>query len=122
MQEIVNSEKFHVTCRRLILPRSGDVVRGITVKGDHLSVVHVSLFGVLFKQYRVTKGQETHIPVTINLLRLGIHNATVAFDSEDVEVTVHTILYDDIDYRRKLCEKNPGQVMPMEWYSEITCI
>lgn len=120
MQEIVISEKFHVTCRRLILPRSGDVVRGITVKGGHLTDVCVNLLGFLFKRYRVTKGEETYIPVTINLLRLGIHNATVDFDSDDVEVTVHNILYEDIDYRRKLCKKDVGHVMPMEWYSEIS--
>jgi hypothetical protein len=118
MQDI--SEKFHVTCKRLRLPRSGDVVRGVTVKGDHLTDVRVCLFGDLFKRYRVTTGKETFVPITVNLLRLGTHDAIVEFDSDDVEVTVHTILYDDIEYRRTLCKKEPGDVMPVEWYTEIS--
>lgn len=99
----------------------GDVVDGIVIGGTGLTEVRLNLFGYTVRQYNVPTDDrdQYYIPLTINLLRLGLHNAYIEVDTDDAEVTIKYILYDDINIRRKLCAKKPNEAKPIEWYSMI---
>lgn len=105
---------------KMELPKSGDVIDGITVKGINITKFEVILAGFAFKTYDLVMNasNECYVPVTINLLRLGLHAAHILLDG-NAEAVVRYKLFTDREYRMKLSIKEPGQPMQVEWYSII---
>lgn len=99
--------KFKITNGTFEIPRLGDVIEDIVTK----SKFSLRMFGSTVQPDQ---------PFTLNLLRLGMHNAYLDFESDNADFEIRYVLYDDLEIRRNLCRKEPNtDIMPLEWYTEI---
>jgi hypothetical protein len=101
----------------LSIPREGDCILGMKVRNKKQGNLIIHLWGAELLNFKLNNDLES-VPITINLLRLGMHSLHAKVDcGEDIVLHITFRRYHDIEYRRELAKS--VETPTLDWFTEI---
>ena len=90
------------------IPREGDVVRDITIRGSFVKATLVVGDMIVWESASGVDKDVTVIPYELNLIGVGYHTVRLMLEAPGADTTVKAtfVLYEDIGYRRRLAVRS----------------